>query len=44
MNIEQIRSLFPVTKEAVYLNSASQSPLNTLLLIRMRLLNNFIIN
>ena len=30
MNIEQIRSLFPVTKEAVYLNSASQSPLNTL--------------
>lgn len=30
MNIEQIRSLFPVTKEAVFLNSASQSPLNTL--------------
>ena len=30
MNIEQIRSLFPVTKEAIYLNSASQSPLNTL--------------
>lgn len=30
MNIEQIRSLFPVTKEAVYLNSASQSPLNVL--------------
>lgn len=29
MNIEQIRSLFPVTKQAVYLNSASQSPLNT---------------
>ena len=29
MNIEQIRSLFPITKEAVYLNSASQSPLNT---------------
>lgn len=35
MNIEQIRSLFPVTKEAVYLNSASQAPLN--LLVRDRL-------
>lgn len=30
MNIEKIRSLFPVTKEAIYLNNASQSPLNTL--------------
>jgi selenocysteine lyase/cysteine desulfurase len=30
MTIEEIRSLFPVTKEAVYLNNASQSPLNTL--------------
>jgi selenocysteine lyase/cysteine desulfurase len=30
MTTEQVRSLFPVTKEAVYLNSASQSPLNTL--------------
>lgn len=30
MNIEQIRELFPVTKQAVYLNSASQAPLNTL--------------
>ncbi|TLP81272.1 aminotransferase class V-fold PLP-dependent enzyme [Maribacter sp. ACAM166] len=30
MNIEQIRSLFPVTNKAVYLNSASQSPLNIL--------------
>lgn len=30
MNIEQIRSLFPVTKEAVFLNNASQAPLNTL--------------
>ena len=30
MNIEQIRALFPVTKQAVYLNNASQSPLNTL--------------
>lgn len=29
MNIEQLRSLFPVTTQAVYLNSASQSPLNT---------------
>ena len=35
MNIEQIRSLFPVTNEAVYLNNASQSPLN--LLVRDRL-------
>ena len=30
MTIEQIRTLFPVTKEAIYLNSASQAPLNTL--------------
>jgi cysteine desulfurase/selenocysteine lyase len=30
MDIEEIRSLFPITKEAVYLNSASQAPLNTL--------------
>lgn len=30
MNIEQIRSLFPITEKAIYLNSASQSPLNTL--------------
>ncbi len=30
MNIEQVRSLFPVTKEAVFLNNASQAPLNTL--------------
>ena len=29
MNIEQIRSLFPVTQQAVYLNSASQAPLNS---------------
>ena len=29
MNIEQLRSLFPVTKEAVFLNNASQSPMNT---------------
>lgn len=36
MNIEQIRSLFPVTKEAVYLNSASQSPLNTLVNDRLQ--------
>ncbi len=35
MNIEQIRSLFPITKEAVYLNSASQSPLNTLVYDRL---------
>ena len=30
MNIEQIRSLFPITKEAIYLNNASQAPLNLL--------------
>ncbi|MFK8163791.1 MAG: aminotransferase class V-fold PLP-dependent enzyme [Lewinella sp.] len=30
MNIDQIRSLFPVTKQAIYLNNASQAPLNTL--------------
>lgn len=36
MNIEQIRSLFPVTKEAIYLNSASQSPLNTLVYERLQ--------
>ena len=36
MNIEQIRSLFPVTKEAVYLNSASQSPLNILVNDRLQ--------
>lgn len=30
MNTEQIRLLFPITKQAVYLNSASQCPLNTL--------------
>ncbi len=36
MNTEQIRKLFPVTKEAVYLNSASQAPLNTLVNDRLR--------
>lgn len=36
MNIEQIRSLFPTTKTAVYLNSASQSPLNTLIYDRLQ--------
>lgn len=36
MNIEQIRSLFPITKEAVYLNSASQSPLNILVNDRLQ--------
>ena len=29
MDITKIRSLFPITKEAIYLNSASQAPLNT---------------
>ena len=28
MNVEHLRSLFPVNSQAVYLNSASQSPLN----------------
>lgn len=36
MNLEQIRSLFPITKEAVYLNSASQSPLNSLVNSRLQ--------
>jgi selenocysteine lyase/cysteine desulfurase len=36
MNIEQIRALFPITKEAVYLNSASQCPLNTLVYERLQ--------
>ena len=30
MDTAQIRSLFPITKEAIYLNNASQSPLNLL--------------
>lgn len=38
MNIGQTRSLFPVTKDAVYLDSASQSPLNTLVFDRLQLL------
>ena len=29
MDITKIRTLFPITKEAIYLNSASQAPLNT---------------
>jgi selenocysteine lyase/cysteine desulfurase len=29
MDIKEIRTLFPITKEAVYLNNASQAPLNT---------------
>jgi len=37
MNIEQIRPLFPITKEAVYLNSASQCPLNILVNDRLQL-------
>ena len=36
MNLEQIRSLFPITKEAIYLNNASQSPLNTLVNDRLQ--------
>lgn len=30
MNSQQIRALFPVTKEAIYLNNASQAPINLL--------------
>jgi cysteine desulfurase/selenocysteine lyase len=30
MDIKEIRSLFPITKETIYLNNASQAPLNTL--------------
>lgn len=37
MNIEQIRSLFPVTQEAIYLNNASQAPLNTLVNDRLQM-------
>ncbi len=36
MNIEQIRSLFPITQQAIYLNSASQAPLNTLVNDRLQ--------
>ena len=30
MNLKEIRSLFPVTKDVIYLNTASQAPLNSL--------------
>jgi len=36
MDIEQIRLLFPVTKHVIYLNNASQSPLNTLVENRLQ--------
>lgn len=36
MNIEQIRLLFPVTQEAIYLSSATQAPLNTLVNARLQ--------
>ena len=36
MNLSLIRSLFPVTQSAVYLNNASQSPLNTLVHDRLQ--------
>lgn len=36
MNIEQIRALFPVTQQAVFLNNASQAPLNTLVQTRLQ--------
>lgn len=38
MNLKQIRSLFPITKEAIYLNSASQAPLNILVNERLQTL------
>lgn len=36
MNVEKIRSLFPVTKKAVFLNNASQAPLITLVNDRLQ--------
>lgn len=36
MDIEKIRSLFPITKEAIYLNSASKAPLSTLVQDRLQ--------
>ncbi len=38
INLEHIRSFFPLTKETVYLNSASQAPLNTLVYDRLQML------
>jgi len=35
MNIEQLRTLFPVTKEATFLNNASQAPLSVPVLQRL---------
>ncbi len=36
MHIDKIRSLFPVVNEAIYLNNASQAPLNTLVNDRLQ--------
>jgi selenocysteine lyase/cysteine desulfurase len=36
MDIEQIRSLFPTTDQTIYLNNASQSPMNTLVYQRLQ--------
>ena len=36
MNIDKIRTLFPITKEALYLNNASQAPLNILVHDRLQ--------
>ena len=36
MNIDQIRALFPATKEVIYLNNASQAPLNSLVYNRLQ--------
>jgi len=40
INLEHIRAFFPLTKETVYLNSASQAPLNTLVNDRLQILLN----
>jgi cysteine desulfurase/selenocysteine lyase len=37
MKIEKIRALFPITKDTIYLNNASQSPLNTLVNERLNI-------
>jgi selenocysteine lyase/cysteine desulfurase len=36
MNTKEIRALFPITKETVYLNSASQAPLNLLVFNKLQ--------
>jgi selenocysteine lyase/cysteine desulfurase len=36
MNTKEIRALFPITKETIYLNSASQAPLNLLVFNKLQ--------